>query len=166
MVFNHGLVDRYFHEFGHLWILKNFGSQYLFENQCPYDGQEFAVNEELVDHLTFQHYHHLIMPELENRLICKNIKQAGERKMEMKCPFCNKRIVKEGWMAEQSSLDMKEMIAHCGSEHGFTMYHLISDKSIIDPYSLSSNIKAEIKNEDTESLVIEQVQTEPEDKWK
>ena len=82
----HGLVDKYFQEFGHLWILRNGGSEYLVENKCPYDVLKFEENSELVDHLTFQHFLHLIMPELENRLTFKKVKQAGKRKMEMKCP--------------------------------------------------------------------------------
>ena len=45
----HGLVDKYFKEFGYQWISRNLGSMFLVENKCPYDDLNFVNNAELVD---------------------------------------------------------------------------------------------------------------------
>ena len=55
-------------------------------------------------------------------------------------------------MKKHSSQDMKEMIAHCGSDHCFTLYYLISDNEILDPYSLH-NIKEEVIEEGSDGSV-------------
>ena len=150
----HGMVDRFFNEFGHLRISKLFGNEYFVNNKCPYEGLEFSESEDLVNHLTFDHYIDQIMPELENLLLFKNIKHEGRRKTEIKCPFCKKRFYKDGWREEASSLDKKDVIAHCGADHCFSLYHLISDKSMVDPYSLSTNIKTEDTLGDVEPVWI------------
>ena len=79
--------------------------------------------------------------------------------MEIKCPFCSKKFERKGWTDEHSSGDMNDMIAHCGADHCFTMYHLISDKTVLDTYQLF-NIKHEVED-DYDAPIIQQVCTEP-----
>ena len=82
------------------------------------------------------------MSELEKLLIFKKTVEEGQNKMEMKCPFCRRKFVTDE--------KMEEIISHCGSQHCFTLYHLISDKKLMDPYSLASR---QVKTEQEEDNI-------------
>ena len=150
---NHCYVDKFFLEYGNLWILKNRGSQHLFENVCPYDEETFEEERLLTDHLSLKHYYHLIRPELENRIFFKKITKDGCKKMEFKCSFCNRKFESNGWTNHHDKIDLKELVAHCGADHGFTLYHMIADKTILEDkakknINIDANFTQEINEDD------------------
>ena len=69
-----------------------------------------------------------------------------------KCPFCKKKFKN---LADGSNVrDVKEMVLHCGVEHGFALYYLMSDQNIHQMRTLlrSVNIKQEPVDEDEISM--------------
>jgi len=61
-----------------------------------------------------------------------------------KCPFCKLRFSND-----ECVKDLKDLVIHCGSQHGFAVFYLISDKHIEDTRNIviqgmmNENIKEE-----------------------
>ena len=71
-----------------------------------------------------------------------------------KCPFCKKKFKN---LATGSNVrDVKEMVIHCGMEHGFALYYLMSDERMEEMKMIlkSLQIKQEPVEQNNESTNI------------
>ena len=60
-----------------------------------------------------------------------------------KCPFCKKKF--SNLVDGGNARDVREMVVHCGSEHGFALYYLMVDTHVEDMRELL--VKYKIKEE-------------------
>jgi len=124
----HCLVDDYFQEHAMEWFAKKY--KHFFErNLCPYDDFRCENEEGLLDHLVMNHYFNLILAEVENMIMFKlTYSEKQDKQFNVyKCPFCKLRFSNE-----ESNKDLKDLVIHCGSQHGFAAFYLLADKHIED----------------------------------
>ena len=123
----HCLVDDLFEEYASKWLKENF-SNYIKKKQCPYEDYYFTDEADFLNHLTTAHYFNGILSEVED-MVKFSLSFFEEYKCMAnlyKCPFCKKKFKN---LATGSNVrDVKEMVIHCGMEHGFALYYLMSDE--------------------------------------
>ena len=124
----HCLVDDYFQEHAMEWFKINY-RHFFDRNLCPYDDLQCENEEGLLDHLVLNHYYNLILAEVENMVMFKlTYSEKQDKQFNVyKCPFCKLRFSNE-----ESNKDLKELVIHCGSQHGFASFYLLADKHIED----------------------------------
>jgi len=125
----HCITDQVFQDLAETLLISQFGQPCL-DYTCPYD--DFICNDrvELLKHLTFGHYYKLILEEVKTLDISEKIlskDHTGEVFMEFKCPLCTKTFGKSEF---SDTIDINALISHFGSDHCFSYYHLLSDKSL------------------------------------
>ena len=57
--------------------------------------------------------------------------------------------------------DVREMVVHCGAEHGFALYYLMVDKQVESMRELLVRYRIKEEPKDEDDLAIESVQTKP-----
>ena len=140
----HCLVDDLFQEYAFRWFRDNH-PDYYFKNRCPYCDYIYKDEKDFLEHLSSVHYFNAILSEVED-MVKFSLTYFEEYKCMAnmyKCPFCKKKFKN---LADGSNVrDVKEMVLHCGVEHGFALYYLMSDKKIDEMRKLlrSINIKEE-----------------------
>jgi len=126
----HCLVDDLFHEYGMKRVEKLFQTHFN-ESQCPYQDLDFETVDQFIDHLSVGHFFNLILSEVET-MVKFNLAFVEEKQCVanvFKCPFCKKKfsnLVDGG----NNVGDLRELVIHCGSEHGFSLYYLLSDENV------------------------------------
>ena len=125
----HCLIDDLFQEHGMNRANDTYFHQ-LFTKQCPYQDFHFKDELDLLVHLSVGHYFNLILSEVED-MIKFNLEFLEDKKCVAnvyKCPFCKKKFsnIVDGGNAS----DLKELVIHCGSEHGFSLYYLLADENV------------------------------------
>ena len=122
----HCLIDDLFQEYG----MKKANDKFLgnlIANQCPYEDCDFESEQEFLEHLSVGHYFNMILGEVED-MVKFNLAFLEEKKCVAnvyKCPFCKKKFTN---LVDGSNVgDLRELVIHCGSEHGFSLYYLLSD---------------------------------------
>ena len=110
------------------WFKINY-RHFFDRNLCPYDDLQCENEEGLLDHLVLNHYYNLILAEVENMVMFKlTYSEKQDKQFNVyKCPFCKLRFSNE-----ESNKDLKELVIHCGSQHGFASFYLLADKHIED----------------------------------
>jgi len=140
----HCLVDDLFHEYGMKRVEKIYPT-HLRTSQCPYQDMEFTSVDQFIEHLSLGHFFNLILSEVET-MVKFNLAFVEEKKCVanvFKCPFCKKKfsnLVDGGNVG-----DLRELVIHCGSEHGFSLYYLLLDENVESMRSVLAefNIKKE-----------------------
>ena len=116
----HSLVDIFFIDFATRIIFETDKNS---EPSCCFcDNLNFADRNKLTEHLTVDHYFHLIEEEIGNKIL---FKKSGDLSVEHKCPFCNRKFENN---PGSYSRDITELVKHCGLDHGFTFYHAMVGK--------------------------------------
>ena len=151
----HCLVDDLFEEYASKWLKENF-SNYIMKKQCPYEDYHFTDEADFLNHLTTAHYFNGILSEVED-MVKFSLSFFEEYKCMAnlyKCPFCKKKFKN---LATGSNVrDVKEMVIHCGMEHGFALYYLMSDERMEEMKMIlkSLQIKQEPVEQNNESTNI------------
>ena len=108
-----------------------------------------------MDHLVLNHYYNLILAEVENMVMFKlTYSEKQDKQFNVyKCPFCKLRFSNE-----ETNKDLKELVIHCGSQHGFGAFYLLADKHIEDTrrmviMGMMGQQAAEVKEEPGEKKV-------------
>ena len=145
----HCLVDDYFQEH----VMEWFGRKYkhFFErNLCPYDDFQCDNEEGLLDHLVLNHYYNLILAEVENMVMFKLTYSEKHDKQfnHYKCPFCKLRFSND-----ESDKDLKDLVTHCGTQHGFAVFYLRADKHIEDTRRMVIQGMSGVKEEPEEKRI-------------
>jgi len=144
----HCLVDDYFQDFAFSWLHKTYNSHFT-SCLCPYEDHTYKDDPSFLEHLTVSHYFNSILAEIEDMVRFTPFYSEEKKSLTnvYKCPFCK---LKFSNLADGSKArDVKEMVIHCGMEHGFALYYLMSDKNIEDMRELlvKQNIKTEPMDE-------------------
>lgn len=113
----HCLVDTFFKEYVTTTIWGKCG-QYR-KTCCFCEDVNFETVDDLIAHLTLEHFFEDILKEVEDKVFFKKINQWT---VEYKCPLCN---IKFQNGTDSDLGDTKDLVKHCGSVHGFTFYHLM-----------------------------------------
>jgi len=125
----HCLVDDLFQEYAMKWLKCKF-SEHFERNQCPYEDYHYTDEADLLNHLTSAHFFNGILAEVED-MVKFSLSFFEEYKCMAnmyKCPFCKKKFKN---LATGSNVrDVKEMVIHCGVEHGFALYYLMTDPKV------------------------------------
>jgi hypothetical protein len=124
----HCLVDDYFQEHVMEWFGKKY--KHFFErNLCPYDDIQCENEDGLLDHLVLNHFYNLILAEVENMVMFKlTYAEKHDKQFNVyKCPFCKLRFSND-----ETDKDLKDLVIHCGTQHGFGVFYLMADKHIED----------------------------------
>ena len=161
----HCLVDDYFQEHVMDWFSRNY-KHFFDRNLCPYDDTQCENEEGLIDHLVLNHYYNLILAEVENMVMFKlTYSEKHDKQFNVyKCPFCKLRFSND-----ESDKDLKDLVIHCGSQHGFAVFYLMADKHIADTRTmvLQGNVVKEDPDEKRLKLEPEVVLSvkEENDRW-
>lgn len=122
----HCLIDDLFQEYGMNKANDKFLGN-LIANQCPYEDFDFESEKKFLEHLSVGHYFNMILGEVED-MVKFNLAFLEDKKCVAnvyKCPFCKKKFTN---LVDGSNVgDLRELVIHCGSEHGFSLYYLLSD---------------------------------------
>merc|ERR1712012_488839 len=125
----HCLIDDIFQEVALLWVKSKF-QDYNMKNQCPYEDYHYTDKQDFMKHLSTAHYFNGILSEVED-MVKFSLSFFEEYKCMAniyKCPFCKKQFRN---LADGPNVrDVKEMVIHCGVEHGFALYYLMSDTNM------------------------------------
>jgi len=150
----HCAVDDLYQDFAFRWLQENY-PHHFFKNRCPYDDYTYHNEKDFLEHLSSVHYFNSILSEVED-MVKFSLTYFEEYKCMAnmyKCPFCKKKFKN---LADGSNVrDVKEMVLHCGVEHGFALYYLMSDQKIDEMRKLlcSINIKEEPMDADDDSML-------------
>ena len=163
----HCLVDDLFQEYSMKWLQCKY-SDSLCRNQCPYEDYQYTDEADLLNHLTTAHFFNGILAEVED-MVKFSLSFFEEYKCMAnmyKCPFCKKKFKN---LATGSNVrDVKEMVIHCGVEHGFALYYLMSDQKVGEMRSILKElqVKQEPMEEEENGLNMmdpDSIKTEPMD---
>ena len=122
----HCLIDDLFQEFAMLWM-KSKHKEYAIKNQCPYEDYTYSDENDFLRHLSTAHFFNGILSEVEDmvKFSLSFFESYNCMANIYKCPFCKKKFRN---LADGPNVrDVKEMVIHCGVEHGFALYYLMSD---------------------------------------
>ena len=154
----HCLVDDYFQDFAFAWIQDKYTAHFI-KNICPYEDHTYEDESAFLEHLTTSHYFNMILGEVED-MVRFSIVFSDEKKAltnTYKCPFCKKKFSN---MVEGGNIrDVREMVVHCGAEHGFALYYLMVDKQVESMRELLVRYRIKEEPKDEDDLAIESVQT-------
>ena len=145
----HCAVDDLFQDFAFRWLQEKYPSHF-FKNLCPYEDYTYENETDFLEHLSSTHYFNAILSEVED-MVKFSLTYFEEYKCMAnmyKCPFCKKKFQN---LADGSNVrDVKEMVLHCGVDHGFALYYLMSDQNITKMRQLLNSvlIKEEPVDED------------------
>ena len=119
----HCLVDDLFQEYSRKWI-KTKMSDYYLKKQCPYEDYFFTDETDFLTHLTTAHYFNAILSEVQDmvKFSLTYFEQYKCMANLYKCPFCKKKF--KNLDNGSNVRDVKEMVIHCGVQHGFSYYYL------------------------------------------
>ena len=159
----HCLVDDLFQEFAMKWFRAKH-SCYAQKNQCPYEDYYFTDEKDFLNHLSTAHYFNGILSEVEDmvKFSLSYFEQYKCMANMYKCPFCKKKF--RNLDNGSNVRDVKEMVIHCGVEHGFALYYLMSDTKIEEMKNIlkSQRIKQEPADGDNDHIFDPSiVKTEP-----
>ena len=127
----HCLVDDLFQEYAINWMKIHYSNHYS-RSQCPYEDYFYSDEKDLLTHLTTSHYFNGILSEVEDmvKFSLSYFEQYKCMANMYKCPFCKKKFRNLDHGTESNVRDVKEMVIHCGVEHGFSLYYLIADNNV------------------------------------
>ena len=150
-------LSVYFQDFAFAWIQGKYTSHFV-KNICPYEDHTYKDESAFLEHLTMKHYYNMILAEVED-MVRFTVSFNEEKKAltnVYKCPFCKLKFT--NIVDGSNTRDVKEMVVHCGSEHGFALYYLMADKHVVDMRELLVRQKIKEEPKDEEDLAIESVQ--------
>ena len=145
----HCAVDDLFQDFAFRWLQETYPGHF-FRNQSPYEDYSYQNETDFLTHLSSTIYFNAILSEVED-MVKFSLTYFEEYKCMAnmyKCPFCKKKFQN---LADGSNVrDVKAMVLHCGVDHGFALYYLMSDQNITKMRHLlrRANIKEEAADED------------------
>ena len=160
----HCAVDDLFQDYAFRWLQETYPSHF-FKNQCPYEDYTYDNETDFLKHLSSTHYFNAILSEVED-MVKFSLTYFEEYKCMAnmyKCPFCKKKFQN---LADGSNVrDVKEMVLHCGVDHGFALFYLMSDQNISKMRQLLRRtlIKEEPADEDDVGMMMdpEAIKLEP-----
>ena len=161
----HCLVDDLFQEYAMKWLKCKYSENFE-RNQCPYEDYHYTDEADLLNHLTSAHFFNGILSEVED-MVKFSLSFFEEYKCMAnmyKCPFCKKKFKN---LATGSNVrDVKEMVIHCGVEHGFALYYLMTDPKVEEMKTILKELQVkqeplEEEDDGTNMMDPEDIKTEP-----
>ena len=149
----HCLVDDLFQDFGFSWVQEKYTSHFI-KCLCPYEDKTYEDETAFLEHLTLDHFFNLILTEVED-MVKFSLTYLDEHNCMAnvyKCPFCKKKFTNPA--DGRNIRDVREMVVHCGAEHGFALYYLMSDNNVERTRQSLATLRVKTEPIDEEELLV------------